>query len=284
MRTQVLVLASMLLLACTSVSSSEPAFEIPRSTVVELEESSSGRIYPLFIKLPRSYKNHPDRDYPTIYMTDGFYTFQIASGATRYPMNSGAMEEAIIVAIAYSRGSKGPASRIRDYTPIRDPGWKRETGNADGHLKFIKETAIPFVEKNYRARSDSRTYVGNSLGGLFGAHILFNEPDLFESYIIGSPSVWFHNEHILSNSPVEPAQTLRVYVSVGSLETPANGEGEDMVAGAKALVDKLAKSGEEKICLKFSITEGARHATSFPTTVIQGLDWLYGTRPNKCAN
>lgn len=283
MRLRISIFASVLLLACTQTLQAESAFEIPGSVTVDLKEPSSGRIYPVFIKLPRSYEHTANREYPVIYMTDGPYTFPTVSGATRFPMNSGAMEQAIIVAISYAKGSQGPASRIRDYTPVKATDWKRETGNADGHLKFIENVAIPFVENNYRALPQSRTYVGNSLGGLFGAYILLSQPDLFESYILGSPSVWFHDDYILSAEPAKPSQNVRVYVSVGSLESPKHGEREDMVAGAKALVSKLAGHGEERVCLKFSVTEGATHATAFPTTAIQGLDWLYGKQHSPCS-
>ncbi|WP_425468843.1 hypothetical protein [Paraglaciecola mesophila] len=92
------------------------AYTIPRSEVVELEEPISKRVYPLFIKLPRSYRTNKSKDYPVIYLTDAPYSFPLVSGATRFPMNSGTMEEAIIVGISYSKGSKGASSRV---IPIR---------------------------------------------------------------------------------------------------------------------------------------------------------------------
>ncbi len=72
------------------------AVEIPRSKTVELTDPASKLVYPVFIKTPRSYRSNTDKVYPVIYLTDGIYSFQIASGATRFPMNSGAMEEAFI--------------------------------------------------------------------------------------------------------------------------------------------------------------------------------------------
>jgi len=48
-------------------------FEIPRSSVIDIKDPSSGRVYPLFIKLPRSYKSHSDESYPVIYLTDAWY-------------------------------------------------------------------------------------------------------------------------------------------------------------------------------------------------------------------
>jgi predicted alpha/beta superfamily hydrolase len=264
-----------ILFFCSLVFAND-GIEIPRSKSVELTETSTKRIYPLFIKLPRSYESNKDKKYPVIYLMDARYSFQIASGATRLPMNSGVMEEAIIVGVSYSKGSRGASSRIRDYTPSKATSWKLQTGNADEHAKFIRETVFPYIEANYRTKLLERTFVGNSLGGLFGAYILFEHPGMFSSYILGSPSVWFDNNHILDSRVTKPELPIKVYLSVGSLEQPEFGEREDMVNGAKQLAEKIKASSGEDTFLKFSLIEGARHATAFPTTLIQGLDWIYG--------
>jgi predicted alpha/beta superfamily hydrolase len=250
--------------------------EIPRSKTVELTDPATKRVYPLFIKTPRSYGSNTDKNYPVIYLMDALYSFQITSGATRFPMNSGAMQEAIIVGLSYSKGSKGASSRIRDYTPSTATSWKLQTGDAESHRKFIAETVFPYIKANYRVSASQRTFVGNSLGGLFGAYMLFKHPQMFSSYILGSPSVWFNNHDILTMKVAKPSLPIKVYLSVGSLEQPEFGEKEDMVAGAKQLAGKIATQSGDNTTLKFRIINEARHTTAFPTTLIQGLDWIYG--------
>lgn len=259
----------------TVSGAAEQAFEIPRSSVIKLTDQQSKLSYPVFIKLPRSYTRNKDKTYPVVYLLDGSYAFQVASGATRFAMNSGAMDEAILVAIGYSQGSKGASSRVRDYTPSKVNDWQLETGKAAQHIAFIADVVFEHIKANYRINPKQRTLVGNSLGGLFAAHVLFTQPNMFESYIIGSPSVWFDNERILSQSITTAKQEVRVYLSVGSKETPEFGEGQDMLAGAKKLADKIKQSDNNQLQLAFSITQGAKHSTAFPTTLIQGLDWLY---------
>lgn len=260
-------------------SSATTSYELPRSSVIELVEKSSGRIYPLFIQLPPSYAANTDQIYPVIYLTDAHYSFPIVSGAMRFPMNNGVMQHAIIVALSYEKGSVGSNSRIRDFTPTVAKSWKQETGNAKGHMAFLRDTVMPFIEKSYRASKTDTTFVGNSLGGLFGVYVLLTEPDLFSNYILGSPSVWFDDNAILNMSFSKPQTKIKVYLSVGEYETPAFGEGQDMVAGAVQLRDKIAAyRSEEDIEINFSIVSGASHATAFPTTAIQGLDWVYGIK------
>lgn len=101
--------ALLVILILAPVTQANEPIEIPRSTKVVLKDDNSEPSYPIFIKTPRSYATSPDKHYPVIYLTDGMYSFQIASGATRFPMNSGAMQEAIIVSLSYSVGSKGAA-------------------------------------------------------------------------------------------------------------------------------------------------------------------------------
>ena len=251
------------------------SFEIPRSTVINLADQNAKHNYAIFIKLPRSYSHDKDKTYPVVYMLDGAYSFQVASGATRFPMNSGQMDEVILVAIGYSHGSKGSSSRIRDYTPSKEKDWQFETGKALQHMDFINDVVFDYMKAHYRTRPEQRTLVGNSLGGLFAAYVLFTQPDMFNGYIIGSPSVWFDDEMILSQ-PIAPIQhPIKVYLSVGSKETPEYNEIQDMVAGAKQLAHKISQGDMKKVQLKFTIIDGAKHATAFPTTLIQGLDWFY---------
>lgn len=264
-----------LLLTGFNLNANTP-YQLPRSSVIELKEKSSGRVYPLFIQLPSSYAAKPDQFYPVIYLTDAPYSFPLVAGATRFPMNNGLMQQAIIVALSYEKGSVGSNSRVRDYTPTTAKAWKQQTGNARGHLALLRDGVIPLIEKNYRAQKTDRTYVGNSLGGLFGAYILFNEPDLFTNYVLGSPSVWFDQQVIFTTAAQKPKATTRVYIAVGELETPVYGEAQDMVAGAQQLKNQLLALNSAQLQLRFSLIAGARHETAFPTTAIQGLDWIYG--------
>lgn len=250
-------------------------FEIPRSNVIEIQDPDSGRVYPLFIKLPRSYSNREDKSYPVIYLTDAWYSFQIVSGATRFPMNTGKMKEAIIVGISYSKGSKGPSSRIRDYTHTEDSSWKFQTGKAKEHISFIEKSVFPFIEKNYRV-NESRTFVGNSLGGLFGAYILFTKPDMFTNYVLGSPSVWFKDNDILKIKTDPNLNKHMVFIAVGANETiQLDSLKHDMVKGAKELELKLSGESFPNTKVKLLTIQGANHETAFPTTAIQGLYWLF---------
>jgi len=251
------------------------AFKIPRSTVIDIKDPESGRIYPLFIKLPRSYSYNNDKSYPVIYLTDALYSFQVVSGATRFPMNTGKMQEAIIVGISYSKDSGGHASRVRDYTHTENSSWKYQTGKAKQHASFINDAIFSYIQKNYRV-NNSRTFVGNSLGGLLGAYIFLTTPTMFNNYILGSPSVWFKNNDILHIKTELNPNKHKVFIAVGANETlELDSTKNDMVEGAKKLKLKISGDDFPNTEVKLLTIVGANHETAFPTTAIQGLYWLF---------
>jgi predicted alpha/beta superfamily hydrolase len=223
-------------ISSTAITTKISSFQIPRSNVIEITDPKSQRVYPLFIKLPKSYNKNDNKTYPVIYLTDAYYAFQIVSGVTRYPMNIKKMKEAIIVGISYSKGSKRDNSRVRDYTPSIDKSWKQQTGGAQQHMEFIEGSVIKHMDKNYRTDPNDRTFVGNSLGGLFGTYILLTKPSLFKNYILGSPSYWFDNKFIFRLEKTVKAKniTANVFISIGERESKALESHYDMVKDAKA--------------------------------------------------
>lgn len=262
-------------LFCAFAVDADTTFKIPSSHIVDIKDPYSDRIYPLFIKLPRSYVANSNKAYPVIYLTDAMYSFQVVSGATRFAMNSEKMDEAIIVGISYSKGTRGPSSRVRDFTHQVATNWKLETGKAAAHAQFIKKSVFGYLNTHYRVNG-SRTYVGNSLGGLFGAYILFTDPTMFDNYVLGSPSTWYKNNDILNVKITPSLYPHKVYIGVGEYETPEfDSPDHDMVLGAKQLQLKLSDPLLPHTQVRLNVISGANHETAFPTTATQGLYWLF---------
>jgi predicted alpha/beta superfamily hydrolase len=264
-------------ISSTATTTKISSFQIPRSNVIEITDPKSQRVYPLFIKLPKSYNKNDNKTYPVIYLTDAYYAFQIVSGVTRYPMNIKKMKEAIIVGISYSKGSKRDNSRVRDYTPSIDKSWKQQTGGAQKHMEFIEGSVIKHMDKNYRTDPNDRTFVGNSLGGLFGTYILLTKPSLFKNYILGSPSYWFDNKFIFRLEKTVKVKniTANVFISIGERESKALESHYDMVKYAKAFYEKMLNWQQPQLKVKIVVIAEANHQTAFPTTAIQGLYWIY---------
>lgn len=149
--------------------------------------------------------------------------------------SGGELPPSLIVGIGYAGGFReGMFKRNRDFTPTPDPvfmkhmGMGGASGGADKFLRFIREELKPFIESNYPADATDATVVGISFGGLFATYALLEQPDTFQRYILGSPSLWWDDEVVLQyekryagNHEDLPAS---VFVSAGGYETAEHDE------------------------------------------------------------
>ncbi|KKJ77874.1 hypothetical protein WH95_05475 [Kiloniella litopenaei] len=249
-------------------------FEITRSEVHQIKSKTLGRIYEVFIRLPRGYDKKDQQQYPVIYSNDGPYPFLVGSSVTQLL----ASDKAILVGVSFAQDENGMASRVRDLTPIKNKSWtKYQTGGAVKFLEFIETEVISFIEKNYRTNS-TRIFTGQSLGGSFGTWVLLTKPELFSHYILTSPSLWYKDNMIfdIEKKYAQKNDTLaaKVYFAIGGLETKENGMHYDMVEDLKSFTKQLAARNYKQFEMKSEIIEGTTHKATYPVGFTKGLLWL----------
>jgi predicted alpha/beta superfamily hydrolase len=180
-----------------------------------MESEHTGRKYCITISLPLGYYTTPSEGWPfnntpekwsTVYVLDGNWYFGMVTDIIRPMSWCGSTTDAIVVGIGYPEADNAIESfrdsftrRNADLTPVRDEHEEKmleeqqkrpaPTGDAGNFLKFIQNELMPFIEKGYRSDPSKRILVGHSYGGLFGLFALFESPDLFETLIIGSPTL-----------------------------------------------------------------------------------------------
>lgn len=217
---------------------------------VILDESRLLNIY-----LPPAYNDMPDTvHFPVIYLLDGSADedFLHVCGLLQYynfPWIN-LEPQAIIVGIAN-------VDRRRDFTYpttiAKDKEANPTSGESGNFMAFLESELIPFIDEHYRT-TQQRTIIGQSLGGLVATEILYTKPQLFDRYIIQSPSLWWDNGSLLERQlPIETLSGKSVYIAVGK-------EGKVMVKGAKKLRSKLRHAGTLKQ-VEFEYFPGASHAT-----------------------
>lgn len=200
-------------------------YEVLGTQVWNVPDPISGRSYQVFVALPASYETSPERRYPVLYVTDADYAFPIIRQiARRMNVDGPRIEEFILVGLSYAAGESGMASRTRDYTPVRT---NDRTGGGPAYQTYLKDQVLPFVENRFRADPARRILLGHSYGGLLGAQILFSEPELFDGYVLGSPSLWF-GDHAMMRTEAAYARAhtdlaARVYMYIGEHEFPGSG-------------------------------------------------------------
>lgn len=272
----------LLLLSAIAAAQEDKPFEIEHSHVVPIGSKFLGRRYEAYVKTPPGYDapENRNRTYPVLYMTDGAYTFQVASGVTMVPFNHDRLQQFILVGISNAVNEDPAIARRRDLTP-----WPMEkygpSGQAAQYLSFLKNELIPVIESRYRIDSHRRVLSGQSLGGSFGLWVAFNEPGLFGSYILTSPSIWWA-KHALLGVEADYARghkdlKAKIYLAAGQMEQPGECSfcTANMVGDMRDMAERLRSRKYPGLELKSEVIAGSYHETTFPIGLTKGLQWLF---------
>jgi hypothetical protein len=262
-----------------------------------LESTTTGRTYQISVAVPRGYETS-GLTYPVLYAVDANGEFGTVVESARLMSFDEDVPELIVVGIGYPVGYFFDAISPRsvDLTPTEDAEWKEQrarevsdwpipegSGGAPEFLRFLSEELIPLIETEYRVVGDDRGLYGHSLGGLFAFHALLHGEGTFQRFIVGSPSLWWHNrvifEHEAAFSKGNDSLSARVFFAVGALEDSeedADEVGGRMASDLRELVEVVA--GREYAGLEFSshIFENETHTSVIPATISRGLRYIYG--------
>lgn len=275
-----------LLIATTTVFSqkekSKPAeatkpFVLGVIDEIQSEELNEKRV--LNIYLPEGYKVEDATKYPVIYLLDGSADedFIHISGLVQF--NSfewiNQVPKSIVVGIA-------TVDRRRDFTfsttietdKKRFPG----SGHSNKFIAFIEKELQPFIDEKYRT-TESRTIIGQSLGGLLETEILLKKPSLFNKYVIVSPSLWWDNGSLLNQdseifqeSFKEPTE---VYIAVGKEGLTPTEIPRVMEVDANLLAEKIKISKNKSIKVFFDYLPNENHATILHPAVSNSFRFFY---------
>lgn len=187
MRTIVLagVLASSAALSARAQTPAVPPVSLPRTQLRALHSPQVQQDFQLRISLPEEY-SAGDRRFPTVYLLDGDLLFGTAAEAAIYLKWGQRVPPLIVVGIGYgsihSPDNGGTNMRARDMSVF-----PAQSGYVDGggarFLAFIRETLIPYMDREFRTDTSDRVLFGFSRGADFTVHTLFAAPQLFRRFI-----------------------------------------------------------------------------------------------------
>ena len=235
---------------------------------IEIKSSILNENRILNIYLPNGYSHDLIKKYPVIYLLDGSIDedFLHISGIVQFVSFSwiNLIPETIVVGISN-------VDRKRDFTfPTNVKEDKEDfstTGKSEDFINFIEKELQPFINSNYRTNA-IKTIIGQSLGGLLATEILFTKPQLFDNYIIISPSLWWNNESLLKVEPKEYQSKKSIYVAVGK-------EGHVMERTAKELYNKLSLEKKEKTDLFYKFFENKNHGDALHLAVYDAFEKMF---------
>ncbi len=221
-------------LLASLIAYSQQPFQIGEAYEVEstvLEEKRSYWVY-----LPPSYHFSGQQSYPVLYLIDGAYNFHFCTGMVeQMSITSSVIPEMIIVGI----DDRGQQNYINNLTLPPADAQDPAIGKAEQFMDFIGKELKPQIEKQFRTAGYDLLY-GHSIGGLFTVTTLLYQPELFDSYIAVSPSMWW-NEYSLSK---EAAKKLEKGTSVPRMLYLTLGNEQQMgVHELVGVLDQVEASG-----------------------------------------
>ena len=246
-----------------------------------------GMEYRIFVTLPKGYDTSSER-YPTLYFLDAWDRFGIITETYRLLRWFNEIVPILIVGISFEADdAEDLYYRSRDYFPTYVPPEKLAerfgpgaasliptSGGAPNFLRFFQGELFPLIEREYRVDPSDRGLFGHSAGGNFAAWVLFNTPEVFQRYLIGSPFLrWdeglaYRQEAAYAER--HSALSARVLLSIGSEEAQVR------VAGLMRLRDAMESRNYEGLDLACTIFEGETHMSGLPVTYSTALVKLYG--------
>ena len=290
------------LMAC-SVASAQGGQLVTHEMKTHLIESKFvDQTFEIYVQVPWSRADGSER-FPVLYLTDS-YEGMAFQNTTRVMHLGGDVPRFITVGIGYKMESPVHSLEIRtrDLTQTESassgPGLsalfkdapnlklKKKSGGAEDFLKFIREELQPFIDENYPTMPEDRGYWGDSLGGLFGLYVLFNAPDTFDRYIIGSPSIWWDDRAIMKDAEAFVAShkslNAKVFMAVGALEEVGGAEAAKaaMVTNLFRLEDLLREAKLSGLELTTHLFPNETHTSVIGMNYSRGIQTVY-TRPKQ---
>ncbi|MDR7370983.1 alpha/beta hydrolase-fold protein [Flavobacterium aquidurense] len=245
----------------------------------EIQSKELGEKRILNIYLPEGYNPNEATKYPVIYLLDGSADedFIHISGLVQF--NSfewvNQVPKSIVVGI-------GTVDRRRDFTfpTTIEKDQKRfpTSGHSDKFIAFIEKELQPFIDKKYKT-TNSKMIIGQSLGGLLETEILLKKPNLFNKYIIVSPSLWWNNGSLLNDDSIIFQQSFNqpidIYIAVGKEGLTPTEIPRVMEVDANLLAERIKSSTNKNIKVNFEYFPEENHATILHPAVAHSFRVLY---------
>jgi predicted alpha/beta superfamily hydrolase len=262
MRTFIPLSASFLTaaLAVGSVYAQEP---VPPHETFTIQSAVLGETRRINVYTPPGYQPG-GAEHPVLYMPDGGVQedFPHVAAAVDAAIRAGEMRRMIVVGIENTE-------RRRDMTPPTEVEEDRRiaprVGGSAAFRRFIRDELMPEVRRRYRA-TDETGIIGESLAGLFIVETFFVEPELFDTYVALSPSLWWNAGELVRSAdarlaaPPPPSPAFRPMPTVLYL---SSADEENIAPAAARLAEALRANAPDRYRWQYRPRPELTHATIY---------------------
>lgn len=233
-----------------------------------LKAANYGATYDIKVGLPDNY-NSAGAKYATIYVLDGKEIFGTVGNQCKQISDSYGTQNVLVVSISYGR------DRSIDYTPTKVSS---VTGGAPEFLQFMEKQLIPSIQQQFHADTSrsSRTILGHSYGGLFGAYAFTKHNEVFGNYIMLSPSLWFDSmitlQYEKDNRAANKLNKQLVFMGIGENEE------KDRMLAPFATFTQMLSENYPGIKLIYNVESKEGHMGSRSPNITKGLIYYFKNR------
>jgi predicted alpha/beta superfamily hydrolase len=250
-----------------------PQVTLAGTQLLHITSDITKKDYTLYINLPGGYGD-TTKTFPVLFLLDAQWDFPLMQAIYGQQYYDGFIPEMVIVGITWGGNSPDyDKLRAHDFTPT-DLGKPKIYGNAAKFLSFISKELIPFVEGKFRVRQNDRTLVGSSYGGLFTLYAMFQEPAVFNRFILTSPAIQWDNKIISSMNTSFAEQhgelSAKVFAGIGEYEN---------VNEFQAFIDEVKAKKYKNFELQTMVVQGMGHSGAKAEGYSRGLQAVFA-RPH----
>jgi hypothetical protein len=285
--------------------------ELSDVEIYELKSEIIGETFEILVKQPDPavVSLFGDKPLPVVYGTDANLSAGTYVNTIDGLFLGGEIPPVIFIGIRYKLGDSPDfmqfvTNRTREFAPTEDKENQKvmekmtlrevKGGGAEDFLKFLTTELRDWVSERFNV-SDDTTYIGDSMGGLFGLYTLFHQPTAFKRYVIGSPwQDWDHpktfeyeEDYAKNNKDLEAI----VYMASGAEEhiigpylEQINPVMVEIFSAAKTaeytqqIIDRLKSRNYPNLRLKGLILEEETHFTITGALFARGLRYVFNVK------
>lgn len=233
------------------------------------------------IYLPEDYNQKDTTRYPVIYILDGGVNedFIHIAGIVRFNTQPwiNRFPKSIVVGIENTNRKRDFSFAVPNLDFVEKMGFKKESyataGGSSKYIAFLEKELQPYISQKYKTTAQ-KTVIGESFAGLLATEILLKHRDLFSSYIIITPSLWWGNESLLAEAPklLKTGNNKNVQVYVGACNKD---EELTMYNDVVALGEVLKQDGVNFKQVHFDYMPDEIHSTAMHQAVYNAFKLLY---------
>ena len=238
----------------------------------EFEIPQLNRKRKIWALLPHDYQTTSE-NYPVMYLQDAQNLFNENAEFGNWEidkklavMSEYKIGKIIVIAIEHAE-----ANRIKEFNV-----GNTILGNGEGkkYIRFITDTLKPFIDKQFRTKSD-REFTGiggSSMGGLVSIFSGLMYPEVYGKLMIFSPSLWVVPKMDFSKIDYSEPDKTKIYLYAGGDESAT------MIDHVKKFKNNMTNndSVDDKMKINLSINEQGKHNETFWSDEFpKAIEWLF---------